>query len=125
MPDRTEDSAISFGPFRLFPKSRLLEKEGSPLHVGGRALDILIFLAERPGEVIDKRELVKRIWADVNVDEGSLRFHVAALRKALGDTGKSARYVVNVPGRGYCFVASFAQATPAATQPTIDILPPR
>ncbi|WP_314957738.1 ATP-binding protein [Bradyrhizobium cosmicum] len=125
MPDRSEDSAISFGPFRLFPKSRLLEKEGSPLHVGGRALDILIFLAERPGEVVDKRELVKRIWADVNVDEGSLRFHVAALRKALGDTGKSARYVVNVPGRGYCFVASFAQAAPPAVQPTIDILPSR
>ncbi|EJN10548.1 putative ATPase [Bradyrhizobium sp. YR681] len=102
-----------------------MEKEGSPLHVGGRALDILIFLAERPGEVVDKRELVKRIWADVNVDEGSLRFHVAALRKALGDTGKSARYVVNVPGRGYCFVASFAQATPPAAQPTVDVLPPR
>ncbi|MCP3401688.1 winged helix-turn-helix domain-containing protein [Bradyrhizobium sp. CCGB20] len=125
MPDRSEDSAISFGPFRLFPKSRLLEKEGSPLHVGGRALDILIFLAERPGEVVDKRELVKRIWADVNVDEGSLRFHVAALRKALGDTGKSARYVVNVPGRGYCFVASFAQTAPPAAQPVVDVLPPR
>lgn len=122
MPDRSEDSAISFGPFRLFPKSRLLEKEGSALHVGGRALDILIFLAQRPGEVIDKRELVKRIWADVNVDEGSLRFHVAALRKVLGDTGKSARYVVNVPGRGYCFVASFAQP---AVQSVVDILPPR
>ncbi|MEY9641552.1 putative ATPase/DNA-binding winged helix-turn-helix (wHTH) protein [Bradyrhizobium japonicum] len=102
-----------------------MEKEGSPLHVGGRALDILIFLAERPGEVIDKRELVKRIWADVNVDEGSLRFHVAALRKALGDTGKSARYVVNVPGRGYCFVASFAQAAPPAAQPAVNIAPPR
>lgn len=125
MPARSEDSAISFGPFRLFPKSRLLEKEGSPLHVGGRALDILIFLAGRPGEVVDKRELIKRIWADVNVDEGSLRFHVAALRKALGDTGKSARYVVNVPGRGYCFVASFAQPAPPAAQPTVDILPPR
>lgn len=125
MPARSEDPAISFGPFRLFPKSRLLEKEGSPLHVGGRALDILILLAERPGEVVDKRELVKRIWADVNVDEGSLRFHVAALRKALGDTGKSARYVVNVPGRGYCFVASFAQPAPPAAQPTVDILPPR
>ena len=125
MPDRREDPAISFGPFRLFPKSRLLEKEGSPLHVGGRALDILIFLAERPGEVIDKRELVKRIWADVNVDEGSLRFHVAALRKALGDTGKSARYVVNVPGRGYCFVASFTHATAPVAPPTVDILPPR
>ncbi len=99
-----------------------MEKEGSPLHVGGRALDILIFLAERPGEVVDKRELVKRIWADVNVDEGSLRFHVAALRKALGDTGKSARYVVNVPGRGYCFVASFAQAT---APPSAQIAPAR
>lgn len=118
-----QDSAISFGPFRLFPKSRLLEKEGAPLHVGGRALDILILLAERPGEVIDKRELVKRIWANVNVDEGSLRFHIAALRKALGDTGKSARYVLNVPGRGYCFVAPFAQA--ASPVAPAEIAPPR
>ncbi|MBW5437261.1 ATPase [Bradyrhizobium canariense] len=125
MPDRSEDSAISFGPFRLFPKSRLLEKEGAPLHVGGRALDILIFLAGRPGEVVDKRELVKRIWAGVNVDEGSLRFHVAALRKALGDTGKSARYVVNVPGRGYCFVASFAQAAAPAAPLAAETAPPR
>ncbi|MDH6262328.1 winged helix-turn-helix domain-containing protein [Bradyrhizobium sp. BR13661] len=122
MPDSiNQDSAISFGPFRLFPKSRLLEKDGAHLHVGGRALDILIFLAERPGEVVDKRELVKRVWADVNVDDGSLRFHIAALRKALGDTGKSARYVVNVPGRGYCFVASLAQVAPALPTPPTDI----
>jgi len=120
-----QDSVVSFGPFRLFPKSRLLEKEGEPLHVGGRALDILILLAERPGEVVDKRELVKRIWADVNVDEGSLRFHVAALRKVLGDTGKSARYVLNVPGRGYCFVAPFAEAAPQVASVSEDIIPPR
>ncbi len=96
-----------------------------PLHVGGRALDILILLAERPGEVVDKRELVKRIWADVNVDEGSLRFHVAALRKVLGDTGKSARYVLNVPGRGYCFVAPFAQAASQTVPAAADIMLPR
>ena len=126
MPDNNNhDSAISFGPFRLFPKSRLLERDGAHLHVGGRALDILIFLAERPGEVVDKRELVKRVWADVNVDDGSLRFHIAALRKALGDTGKSARYVVNVPGRGYCFVASLAQVAPALPAPPIDLPLPR
>lgn len=123
--DSNQDSAISFGPFRLFPKSRLLEKDGAHLHVGGRALDILIFLAERPGEVVDKRELVKRVWADVNVDDGSLRFHIAALRKALGDTGKSARYVVNVPGRGYCFVASLAQVAPAPPASPIDMPLPR
>ncbi|OAF10646.1 ATPase [Bradyrhizobium centrolobii] len=115
--DNNQDSAISFGPFRLFPKSRLLERDGVQLHVGGRALDILILLAERAGEVVDKRELVKRVWAGVNVDEGSLRFHIAALRKALGDTGKPARYVVNVPGRGYCFVASLTVAAPAAVLP--------
>ncbi|TFV80460.1 ATPase [Bradyrhizobium frederickii] len=120
-----QDSVISFGPFRLFPKSRLLERDGEPLHVGGRALDILILLAGRPGEVVDKRELVKRIWADVNVDEGSLRFHVAALRKVLGDTGKSARYVLNVPGRGYCFAAPLAEAAPPAAPASAEITPPR
>ncbi|WP_024520120.1 winged helix-turn-helix domain-containing protein [Bradyrhizobium sp. Tv2a-2] len=103
---QTEDSATSFGPFRLFPKARLLEKNGDPVHIGGRALDVLIFLAERPGEVVNKRELVEHVWADVNVDEGSLRFHVTALRKVLGDN--AARYVVNVPGRGYCFTAPVA-----------------
>ncbi len=123
--DNNQDPVVSFGPFRLFPKSRLLEKEGEPLHVGGRALDILIVLAERPGEVIDKRELVKRIWADVNVDEGSLRFHVAALRKVLGDTGKSARYVLNVPGRGYCFVASSTQPASPVAPASAEVIPPR
>ena len=96
-----DDQAISFGSFRLFPKARLLEKDGAALRIGGRALDILIFLAERPGEVVDKRELMKRVWVDVNVDDGSLRFHITGLRKALGDAG--AQYVKNVPGRGYCF----------------------
>lgn len=113
-----QDSAVSFGPFRLFPKSRLLEKDGAPLHVGGRALDILICLAERAGEVVDKRELVKRVWADVNVDEGSLRFHIAALRKALGEGNEGSRYVVNVPGRGYCFAVPLSRPPPSEGRPT-------
>ena len=113
MPDTNDqDSAIAFGPFRLFPKSRLIEKDGAPLHLGGRALDILIFLAERAGEVVDKRELMRRVWADVNVDEGSLRFHITNLRKALGDAGEGSRYVVNVPGRGYCFAAPLLRTAP-------------
>ncbi|WP_027531256.1 winged helix-turn-helix domain-containing protein [Bradyrhizobium sp. WSM3983] len=116
-----QDSAISFGAFRLLPRSRLLEKDGVPLHLGGRALDILIFLAERAGEVVDKRELVKRIWADVNVDEGSLRFHITSLRKALGDGGEGSRYVVNVPGRGYCFTAPLHRAAPAANRPAATV----
>ncbi len=103
--NKEQDSPITFGPFRLSPKARLLEKDGVPLHIGGRALDILILLAERPGEIVDKRALIKQVWSDVNVDEGSLRFHVTALRKALGGGAAGARHIVNVPGRGYCFAA--------------------
>jgi predicted ATPase/DNA-binding winged helix-turn-helix (wHTH) protein len=123
--DSTEDTAIAFGPFRLLPKARLLEKDGAPLHIGGRALDILIYLASRPGEVVNKRELVEHVWADVNVDEGSLRFHVTALRKALGDSGAAPRYIVNVPGRGYCFTAPIARADapPAAAPVQVRHLP--
>jgi len=113
--EHDEEGAVSFGPFRLFPGERLLEKDGAALHLGGRALDILILLVERAGEVVGKREIVARVWADVTVDEGSLRFHVAALRKALGDGQSGARYVTNVPGRGYCLVAPVSRAhTPDA-----------
>ena len=96
--DYAEVSAISFGPFRLLPRARLLEKDGVPVHIGGRALDVLILLVGRPGEVVNKRELVEHVWTDVSVDEACLRFHVNGLRKALGDGASGARYVVNVRG---------------------------
>jgi DNA-binding winged helix-turn-helix (wHTH) protein len=50
---------VSFGPFRLRSEMRLLERDGVPVRIGGRALDILIVLAERPGEVVTKRELIE------------------------------------------------------------------
>ncbi len=103
---------VSFGPFRVFITSRVVERDGAPLRIGGRALDILFCLLERPGEVVTKRDLLAWVWPDVMVDEGSLRFHVTALRKALGDGQSGARYVTNVPGRGYCFVAPVSRAPP-------------
>jgi len=125
VPDTNDqDSAIAFGPFRLLAKSRLLEKDGAPLHLGGRALDILIFLAERAGEVVDKRELIKRVWSGVTVDEGSLRFHITTLRKALGDAGEGARYVVNVPGRGYCFAAPLHHPAPSESRTSPPVSSP-
>lgn len=97
--------AVSFGHFKLFASERRLERDGGPVQLGGRALDILIALTERPSEVVSKRELIDRVWPGVTVDEGNLRFQVAALRKALGDDHPRDTYVINVPGRGYCFVA--------------------
>jgi predicted ATPase/DNA-binding winged helix-turn-helix (wHTH) protein len=96
---------LSFGPFHLIAAERLLKKAGEPVHLGGRALDILITLVERAGEVVSRKELISRVWSDVTVEEANLRVHIASLRKALGDGRDGARYIANVPGRGYSFVA--------------------
>lgn len=97
-----------FGPFRLFPTERRLLKSETPVQIGSRELDILIALVERAGEVVTKRELFARVWPDVVVEQSSLRVHIAGLRKVLADRQDQALYIVNVSGRGYCFVASLA-----------------
>jgi predicted ATPase/DNA-binding winged helix-turn-helix (wHTH) protein len=113
---------ISFGPFRLFASERRLIKDEVPVEVGSRALDILIALVERVGEVVAKKELVARVWPDVVVDETSLRTHVARLRKALGDGRAGARYIANVAGRGYCFVAPITRAPTPKPASAADLL---
>jgi len=95
----------AFGPFRLFPTARRLERDGKPVEIGGRALDVLIELVNQAGRVVSKAELMSTIWADITVVEGVLRTHIYNLRRALGDGVGGARYVTSVAGRGYCFVA--------------------
>jgi predicted ATPase/DNA-binding winged helix-turn-helix (wHTH) protein len=114
------DDVASFGPFRLLPAARALEKAGVRLELGDRALDILLVLVERAGEVVSHKELMARVWRGLVVDPGNLRVHVAGLRKALGE---SDRYIANVPGQGYCFVAPVRRETPAATRQNL-VLPP-
>src|SRR5271168_5279018 len=97
---------LRFGPFELSVGERMLRRDGQALPLGGRAVDILIYLADRPGEVIAKQELIDRVWSDVTVEEGSLRVHVAAIRKALGDGQFGNRYIANIKGRGYSFVGT-------------------
>ena len=97
---------LKFGPFELLVGERVLRRDSQVLPLGGRALDILIYLADRPGEVIAKQELIDHVWPDVTVEEGSLRVHVAAIRKALGDGQFGNRYIANIKGRGYSFVGT-------------------
>src|SRR6202007_3486346 len=100
-----DDESFVFGSFSLIPAQRMLLEDGKPLRLGSRALDILVMLVESAGKTIGKDELIARTWPDTVVDEGALRVHVAALRKALGDGRAGRRYVANIPGRGYSFVA--------------------
>jgi DNA-binding winged helix-turn-helix (wHTH) protein len=89
----------------LLPRQRLLVEGGHPVHLGSRALDILVALVERAGHVVEKHELMARVWPDSFVEENNLKVHVAALRRTLGEGLPGRRYVVNVHGRGYVFVA--------------------
>ena len=111
---------LCFGPFTLCMTKRLLQREGVPVHIGSRALDILIALVERAGEVVSNRDLIAQAWPGITVDESGLRVHITGLRKALGHGQGAARYVINIPGRGYSFVAPI---DPVST-PAIEAAPP-
>jgi predicted ATPase/DNA-binding winged helix-turn-helix (wHTH) protein len=113
-----DEESFAFGSFRLIPAQRVLLEDGKVLPLGSRALDILVTLVESAGETIHKDRLIARIWPDTVVDEGALRVHVAALRKALGDGRAGKRYIASNPGRGYSFVAPVTrERRSAATAP--------
>jgi predicted ATPase/DNA-binding winged helix-turn-helix (wHTH) protein len=96
---------FTFDSFRLLRKRRLLLDNGTPVSLGSRALEILIALVERPGELVSKEELLASVWPNTHVVEGNLKFQVGALRRALGDGLEGRRYLITSAGRGYRFVA--------------------
>ena len=112
MPTEQHKEIIGFGPFSLVPAERLLTKNGERVDLRGRAYDLLIALLSRPNELISKSDLLRQVWPGLVVEEGSLRFHMANLRKALGDGSEGQRYIVNSSGRGYSFVAEISRSRP-------------
>jgi DNA-binding winged helix-turn-helix (wHTH) protein len=107
---------ISFGSFRLLPAQRLLLDGNKPVQLGSRALDVLIALVERSSELVSKEELMTRVWPKIFVDPANLAVHVSALRRALRDGRNGNRFLINIPGRGYVFVApvkSYGTARPS------------
>jgi DNA-binding winged helix-turn-helix (wHTH) protein len=97
---------VSFGPFRLLPTQFLLLEGNKPVPLGSRALGILIVLLERPGELVSKQDLMSRVWPNVFVEPANLTVHISALRRMLRDGRDGNRFIINIPGRGYSFVAS-------------------
>ncbi|HZC96859.1 MAG TPA: winged helix-turn-helix domain-containing protein [Bradyrhizobium sp.] len=91
--------------------------------MGDRALDLLIVLVEHAGEVVSNKVLMSHLWPNISADETSLRVHVAALRKALGEEQPGVRYVTNVHGRGYCFFAAIDDDTVVVTTPAAVVEP--
>src|SRR5262245_23013146 len=94
-----------FGPFRVDTLRRLLSREGVPVALTPKAFEMLLLLVEQRGRVVEKDELLRRLWPDSVVEEANLAVNISALRKALGESRGHPNYIVTVPGRGYRFAA--------------------
>jgi len=94
------ETSMRFGRFELQPGERRLLVDGVPAVIGGRAFDLLLALAERPGKLVGKHALMDIVWPGLVVQENNLAAQVSALRKVLGGD-----LIATVPGRGYRFVA--------------------
>jgi DNA-binding winged helix-turn-helix (wHTH) protein/dipeptidyl aminopeptidase/acylaminoacyl peptidase len=101
----------SFGPFELDPEARLLSRNGEPVPIAAKTFDTLIVLVQNRGRLVDKEELLSRVWAGSVVEEANLTQTIFTVRKILGDSPNDHRYIATVAGRGYQFVAPVIEST--------------
>jgi DNA-binding winged helix-turn-helix (wHTH) protein/TolB-like protein/Flp pilus assembly protein TadD len=107
-----------FGPFLLDPRERLLLQEGQSIPLTPKAFDLLVFLVERAGHLVEKNELLKVVWQGSVVEEGNLSVTISVLRKALNDDRDLHPYIETVSKRGYRFVAEVKQVGEQVGEPT-------
>src|SRR5229473_789997 len=106
--------ALQFGPYSLDPDNRILSRQGVAIHLPGKAFDLLALLAENQGRLLDKDELLEKLWPGTFVEEGNLAQHISTLRRALeGQGGKNGQtFIETVPRRGYRFIAEVCESKP-------------
>src|SRR4030088_1759412 len=96
---------FEFGSFRLNPAERLLLRGQTQVHIPPKAFDALVLLVENRGHLLEKDELLRKVWPDTFVEESNLAQHISVLRKALQDREDGSRYIETVPTHGYRFIA--------------------
>jgi DNA-binding winged helix-turn-helix (wHTH) protein/Tol biopolymer transport system component len=112
-----------FGPFGLDPAEHLLLRSGEVVPLTPKAFDLLLALVEEHGHLLEKEELLKKVWPDTFVEEANLASNISQLRKVLGDRENGQRYIETAPKRGYRFVASVREVTQKRAEPAIQEFP--
>jgi DNA-binding winged helix-turn-helix (wHTH) protein len=107
--NRQAKPIYEFGPFRLDSSRHLLLRGGQVVPLTTKAFDTLLALVEQQGRLVEKDELIRRVWPDTAVEEGNLTVTISMLRKALSEGPSEHRYIATVPRRGYRFVASVSE----------------
>ena len=111
-----------FGPYLLDGAERVLLRDGLPVTLPPKDLETLLVLVERAGHIVEKEELLGKVWPGVFIEEGNLARHIFNLRQALGDSPDGRKYIETIPRRGYRFIAAVredgasASLDPAANQ---------
>ncbi|HEX2643283.1 MAG TPA: tetratricopeptide repeat protein [Thermoanaerobaculia bacterium] len=122
---RAEKRLYEFDGFRVDPVRRRLVKDNELVPITPKAFSILLILIESRGGVVEKEDIIQKVWPDTFVTEANLTQNVSSLRKALGERANDARYIVTVPGRGYSFVADVFEVPRDATgEISLAMLPP-
>lgn len=94
-----------FANFRLDISEKILLREGKPVPLTPKVFDTLCVLVENAGRLLEKDEMMRKIWCDRFVEEGNLAFNIKVIRKALGDSATQPRFIKTVQRRGYRFIA--------------------
>jgi TolB-like protein/Tfp pilus assembly protein PilF len=130
-----DDDEVTFGRFRLRLENRELMRDGAPVRLGGRALEILCVLATAKGQLVSKDELMAKVWPGLVVGENAIQVHVSALRKAIEESDGEQSHILTLTGRGYRLVGLDKRPAPVngsdaarlelalPNKPSIAILP--
>ena len=122
-PPPERSACYAFGPFVLDPREHRLLKDGAPVVVTPKQLDILLVLIEQRGRLLDKQELITRLWPDSFVQDVALARHVSDLRRVLGEPARGGQYIETVPTRGYRFIADVSAVDRGVTRVHAEIPP--
>ena len=118
-----------FGEFTLDADQKVLTRDGKPLLLAPKVVDTLVTLVQSGGRIIEKEELMTRLWPDTYVEESNLTYTIVQLRKTLGDDARRPRYIETIPKRGYRFIIDVEEALSdmgsIAVLPFLDLSPER
>ena len=95
-----------FDDFRIVTAERVLLRDGKPVALAPKVFDLLLILVEHSGHLVEKAELMEKVWPETYVEENNLTVNMSALRKTLGQSRNGQQYIETVPKRGYRFVAN-------------------
>ena len=118
--DHHPEHLYEFGPFRLDAVERLLLRDGKSVPLTPKSVDLLLALVEQHGHLLEKDELMKKVWPDTFVEEANLSYNISLIRKALGEGENGQKFIETVPKRGYRFVASVKRGVDNGAEPTIQ-----